>query len=1146
MGIKNIINKVGAKAADKVAKLSALSPEQLKQVEEQREKYLADQPNISDEELTNRLLASCGVEIFKSYLEQIKELYVPIENKVEFGTDFQESYNIRYFNITKWVVDKKESSLEKLVNVYEVLSNEDCNIALVFNRTETNTEVYLAVINTKNDSDNVNVENYRKRLLEAIKGNFPGSTVQNERGIGRIPCLANSKPYSVATVSNLPAAKSEKFISQTIEKLIDGIIPSQPSENYTLILLASPIQDIENRKLRLSELFSALAPYEKWQTNYTFTASDATTSMATFGVNVGASAGIQHGKNQSVNQSAGDTQTSGQSQTDSSGQTDGTNTSHTDGTNKGTSDNVGGSINANISFPIKKAIVELGGSGDNHHTWNRGTSTSDTISQSTAKTVSRALAKTASRALSQTVGQTLGSSSGVNLGSNIGANFARASNVTATVGKNEGITQSFTNHNISHALKVLEEQMKRFEKGTAMGMWEFAAYVLSEDQNIANNVAHTYLALTQGEESFMSQSSVNLWRGDLGESSGDAEEIVAYLRELRHPLFGLNPNLLLADPTFNVYPSIVTPTVPLTGQELAFSLNFPRKSIPGLPILECAEFGRNIAKFDEEDVTDKVLHLGDIFHMYHKEDLPVNLRQNSLASHVFVTGSTGSGKSNTIYQLLNEGRKNGLKFLVVEPAKGEYKHVFGNHDDVSVYGTNPQLTPLLRLNPFSFPKEIHILEHLDRLVEIFNVCWPMYAAMPAVLKKAVEQSYQDCGWNLLDSSNPYGRLYPNFHDIADNIKTIIDSSEYDDENKGAYKGALLTRIESLTNGINGLIFSNDELTNEHLFDSNVIVDLSRVGSTETKSLLMGILVLKLQEYRMTKGDMNAELKHITVLEEAHNLLKRTSTEQMAESANLLGKSVEMLANAIAEMRTYGEGFIIADQAPGLMDLSVIRNTNTKIIMRLPDFSDRDLVGKSANLNDDQIIELAKLPKGVAAVYQNEWIQPVLCKIEKVEYDSHTFQNTFVGSATPKSFKSDNVKSVILDYLITNWMTEGKHIDYSSVSELIVNSNISSKIKRLLMEVNDSSGDVNLKSIRELVYELLGANQAIEKSKDEDDIRDWVDTVVHNFQLPIESYSKEIINIILALVIEEQQFRDSSCENLFKRFVEVQTKEGGIY
>ena len=119
-----------------------------------------------------------------------------------------------------------------------------------------------------------------------------------------------------------------------------------------------------------------------------------------------------------------------------------------------------------------------------------------------------------------------------------------------------------------------------------------------------------------------------------------------------------------------------------------------------------------------------------------------------------------------------------------------------------------------------------------------------------------------------------------------------------------------------------------------------------------------------------------------MLEEAHNLLKRTSTEQSSESSNLLGKSVEMLANSIAEMRTYGEGFIIADQSPGLLDMSVIRNTNTKIIMRLPDFSDRELVGKAAGLSTDQIIELSKLPRGVAAVYQNDWVSPVLCKIKK--------------------------------------------------------------------------------------------------------------------------------------------------------------------
>ena len=402
-------------------------------------------------------------------------------------------------------------------------------------------------------------------------------------------------------------------------------------------------------------------------------------------------------------------------------------------------------------------------------------------------------------------------------------------------------------------------------------------------------------------------------------------------------------------------------------------------------MFECAEFGRNVVTYDEKESDTNKIELGSIFHMHHEENNTVCLEKNSLALHTFITGSTGSGKSNTVYRILDKARKDGTKFLVIEPAKGEYKHVFGNRKDVSVYCTNPDISPLLRLNPFSFPKGIHILEHLDRLVEIFNVCWPMYAAMPAVLKNAIEKSYEDCGWNLTESENNYGdTLYPQFSDVSRNVKAIIDSSEYDTENKGAYKGSLLTRLNSLTNGINGLIFTTDELSMETLFDENVIVDLSRVGSSETKSLIMGMLVLKLQEYRMTQGKMNAPLKHITVLEEAHNLLKRTSTEQVSESANLLGKSVEMISNAIAEMRTYGEGFIIADQSPVLLDMAAIRNTNTKIIMRLPDITDRELVGKAANLDENQITELAKLPCGVAAVYQNEWIQPVLCKVAKFD------------------------------------------------------------------------------------------------------------------------------------------------------------------
>ena len=131
----------------------------------------------------------------------------------------------------------------------------------------------------------------------------------------------------------------------------------------------------------------------------------------------------------------------------------------------------------------------------------------------------------------------------------------------------------------------------------------------------------------------------------------------------------------------------------------------------------------------------------------------------------------------------------------------------------------------------------------------------------------------------------------------------------------------------------------------------------------------------------TVEGMNLPLCHVTVLEEAHNILRRTAQDTGQESANVAGKAVELLANSIAEMRTYGEGFIIADQSPGLMDMSAIRNTNTKIILRLPDLSDRELVGRAAGLSEEQILELSKLPVFVSAVYQNNWLEPVLCKLE---------------------------------------------------------------------------------------------------------------------------------------------------------------------
>jgi ATP-binding protein len=1000
--------EVAKRAADGIASTSALSPKQMELVAKKREEYLSQKPDMSGEDVQKVIrdnLGAVGIEVYQAYLEQLKSLYSPIDTAIE---NFDELNRIRFFDVTKWVIDSEEQNLDKLVNVYQVLSEEDCNIALIYHRTKEKCEVTIGVVNTDmGQADPSKVITFDSRLQSAISGNFPGVEIRcnvgkkDTFGLGIPQNLQQiikgdaqqAEVQSVAIVSNLASEKSEDFISQSMEKLLDGIIPQNENEEYTIVLLAKPINNQLERKNRLFELYSALAPYASWQTNYTYTQSDAINSSANFGVNLGMSAGTQL----------------------SVAKATGTNTPR---------------IN-------EEAKDE---SGKNKTGFWKGV-------KNTAKQVAGMYAP-----IQDT--NTTTNTVGYQASANFGVSFARSSSVTAQIGINEGLTQTYANYGVQHTLEIIENQLKRLEESSALGMWEFAGYITSKSPVIANNVAHMYLALTQGDESYITRAAVNLWDGE--ENKEDAQTILKNIQKLQHPVFGLK---VTKDDEWLLYPTLVTPSAALSGKELAKSLNFPRKSISGLPVIQSTAFGREVQKFVDikmDESAKREIIVGQIYHMRHTESCSVNLNVESLASHTFITGSTGTGKSNVIYQLLSKLKDNSVKFLVVEPAKGDYKRIFGGI--CNVYGTNYSKSELLHINPFSFPKGIHVLEHIDRLVEIFNACWPMYAAMPAVLKDAVEKSYEKVGWNLRNSKcEPL--VFPTFADLMETLPDVMNSSLYSADTKSDYSGALITRVQSLTNGINGQIFcSNKELTAEELFEQNVIVDLSRVGSTETKSLLMGIVVMKLQEYRLHQDIMNSELIHVTILEEAHNLLRKTATGQSQEGANLQGKSVEMLTNSIAEMRTYGEGFIIADQSPALLDEAVIRNTNTKIVLRLPDDTDRKLVGTSMALNDNQIIELAKLPKGVAAVYQNDWVEAVLCHFEKYER-MQPLQYTYTDSSPVMEHYFKKLFGIKDSYEISDE-------DADLIKEWIHNLRNSERTKILLSAV--LKGEILTTSEREIV------------------------------------------------------------------------------
>ena len=946
------------------------------------------------EELANQLTLADHL-VYKKYLPELQS-YSLVEPSEEMKKTLDVKTCIKLFQMKELTLKKGEDMLQKLSTVYHSSMALGCSLAVMIDVPADGApaDIYLGVRQNpgRQSIDNRDLAISGDAIEKGMKSNFPGSEVQ-ELHQEEIDALLEddngsfgSAQSAIASVSCVAALRDkskteDKAFIQGIERFIDAM----DGDAYTALFLAEPVTEETQAGIRngYEELYSALSPFRK--TTWSYTENESHAVMETFcsgtsdTVTDGTSSGFsdEQGRNTGFNFNAGmnqgTTNTIGQSHAVTRLRLPSKRTMV--GVAAGASILALGAVAASAVFPPAGAAIVSAASTVGAAV-KAGPLFGAVVpmvagheTNGTAWSTARSIGKSMGFGMSRGYNTAHTDSSTVERSNAHSTNEQHSNGTTDTHGTARTQQIEVCNKAVEELLTRIDEQIKRTKESEDYGCYSCAAYFLSSRPSKALLAANTYRSLMIGEGSSVESGAANLWQ--------DRASVTAmreYLKRFTHPVFARQLWENEADSLFYTAGTLVS------GRELPMHLGLPTRSVHGLPIIEHAEFGRNVP--DEAMPDEDKMNLGKIYHMGKEEAAGLLLNRQAMASHTFITGSTGTGKSNAVYHLLDEITKNGqTTFLVVEPAKGEYKNVFGNCTDVQVFGTNPRETPLLRMNPFAFPENIHILEHIDRLVEIFNACWPMYAAMPAVLKDAIERSYQKVGWDLRNSESEKG-VFPTFFDLLDILPGVIEESHYSKDTQSDYVGALCTRVKSLTNGIYGSVLcAEDALTDEALFDRNVIVDLSRVGSMETKSLLMGILVMKLQEYRMCSSGMNSRLRHVTVLEEAHNLLRKTSAEQSQEGANLQGKSVEMLANAIAEMRTYGEGFIIADQAPGLLDMSVIRNTNTKIILRLPDEEDRKLVGKSAALKEAQIDELSKLPLGVAAVYQNEWPEAVLCKIE---------------------------------------------------------------------------------------------------------------------------------------------------------------------
>lgn len=642
--------------------------------------------------------------------------------------------------------------------------------------------------------------------------------------------------------------------------------------------------------------------------------------------------------------------------------------------------------------------------------------------QGSTRSISEATgtSETSSKSFSKTKGSNIGLSLLANYGhsvSNTDTDGVSASQnysktITDAVNRNEGIASDIQNGFALELMDYVDHAITRLRQGLNNGMWE-TVISYSADSKMVAGIIQTCVSgqFSKPDQDMLPQISHTF--------SMDANE--AFGRSLIIPKIILGEN--------NLSPLCTA----VTSEELGFMCAFPDTPVPNFELKK----SRNYPLMTDNSEGVVLGHVCDGKRVL--SNMPFSLSDADLVRHTFVCGITGSGKTTTVKRILCNAH---VPFLVIESAKKEYRNMRLDKDAAPVVYTlgRPEIN-CLRFNPFYVPCGVSPQMHIDFLKDLFNASFSFYGPMPYILEKCLQNIYKNKGWNLTLGFHPYlmntsnsvdffeadymqkqyqvkahKYLFPTMQDLKEEVERYVDHEmDYEGEVAGNIKTAIKARLESLCFGSKGYMFNTYEYADmSRLLNQNVVFELEGLADDSDKAFCVGLLIIFINEYRQAVKEIFATeriLSHLLVIEEAHRLLKNVNTERISEDiGNPKGKAVEHFTNMIAEMRSYGQGVIVAEQIPSKLAPDVIKNSSNKIIQRLVAADDQEIVAHTIGLSLEDGIALGGLVTGRALCHKEGMQLPVCVQIQKIQ-ENKVLDVMLYGNNTSERLHQINLSMV---------------------------------------------------------------------------------------------------------------------------------------